>query len=123
MIQREKIRPQEGCRLAKSGRVVRFYYRKAYKKVRKRKTLWRAEAMIRRILDRHPDWTALGLPTKPLCGWMILDDGMLLQEIDENGESTWTTEDAEAMVFANREEADRFIDEHWEEIEGVAVNR
>lgn len=122
MIQRGK-RPQIGCRLAKSGKVVEFYYRKAYKKVRKRKALWRVQAGIRRILDRHPDWTALGIPTEPLHGWMILDDGMLLQEIDENGESTWTTEDAEAMVFATREKADRFIVEHWEEIEGVAVNR
>ena len=123
MIQREN-RLQIGRRLAKSGRVVNFFYRKAYKKSRKQKTLWRAQKTIRGILERHPDWALLGLPAHTLHGWMIFDDGMLLREICEGGESDWTTEDSEAMVFKSQKEAERFIDQHWEEIGGgVSVLR
>ena len=113
-----------GCRLAKSGEVIDFYYRKAYKKARNQKPIRRAVEAIRGLFARHPDWDVLGVPVKPLRGWVIFDDGMLLREIGEDGESDWTTEDSEAMVFKSQKEAERFIDQHWEEIGGgVSVNR
>ena len=110
-------------RIAKSGQVVEYYTRKGYKKARNQKPIRRLEEGIRRIFDRHPDWEVLGVPVQ-LRGWVIFDDGMLLKEIAETGESEWTMDDGEAQVFATRREADRFIEEHWEEIGGgVAVNR
>lgn len=123
-MSREKRWPIQGRRLAKSGVVVDFYWRKTYKKSRKQKTIWRAEKAIRGIFARHPDWEVLGIPVRPLRGWVIFDEGMLLREIGECGESDWTTEDSEAMVFKSQKEAERFIDQHWEEIGGgVSVNR
>lgn len=49
--------------------------------------------------------------------WLIMDDGLFLVGI-KDGESDWTEHKDDAMAFGVKEEAERFLDEHFMETGG-----
>ena len=49
--------------------------------------------------------------------WLIMDDGLVLVSI-KDGESDWTEHKDDAMAFGVREEAEKFLDEHFMETGG-----
>lgn len=56
--------------------------------------------------------------------WLIMDDGLFLSEIGEDGESDWTEIKDQAVSFSTRKDAEEYLDEHFMEIGGgVAVLR
>lgn len=56
--------------------------------------------------------------------WLIMDDGLFLSEIGEDGESDWTEIKDQAVSFSTRKDAEEYLNEHFMEIGGgVAVLR
>ena len=56
--------------------------------------------------------------------WLIMDDGLFLSEIGEDGESDWTEIKDQAVSFSTKKDAEEYLDEHFMEIGGgVAVLR
>lgn len=56
--------------------------------------------------------------------WLIMDDGLFMSEIGEDGESDWTEIKDQAVSFSTRNDAEEYLDEHFMEIGGgVAVLR
>ena len=50
--------------------------------------------------------------------WLIMDDGLFLSEIGEDGESDWTEIKDQAVSFSTRKDAKEYLNEHFMEIGG-----
>ena len=50
--------------------------------------------------------------------WLILDEGLFLERIDENGESIWTDNKDDTVWFEEREEAEKYINDHIMQLGG-----
>lgn len=53
--------------------------------------------------------------------WLIMDDGLFLEEISLDGESLWTDIKDDAMWFEDKESAEKYIDENTREIVGSSA--
>ena len=86
----------------------------------KRRTLspWRKDE--RRILKEAADRLhELRAKLDPMWDrWLIMDDGLFLSELGEDGESDWTDIKNQAVSFSTRKAAEEYLDEHFMEIGG-----
>lgn len=53
--------------------------------------------------------------------WLIMDEGLFMSEIGEDGDSDWTEIKDQAVSFSTREAAQKYLASHFMEIGGGCV--
>ena len=97
------------------------------KRLRKMSIKWKAMALWRkdewRVIKEAADRLhELRAKLDPMWDrWLIMDDGLLLSEIGEDGDSDWTAIKDQAVSFSTREAAQKYLASHFMEIGGGVV--
>ena len=96
-------------------------------RLRKMSIKWKAMALWRkdewRVMREAADrLMELRAKLDPMWDqWLIMDEGLFLSEIGEDGDSDWTAIKDQAVSFSTREAAQKYLASHFMEIGGGCV--